>query len=247
MGHLQEASAFLRETLPVSPDQKVFCLSLPKTGTTSLQHYLEAAGLQVAGSGVMRELATRKNVRAWAERLGRILQLSRYTGFQDQPWCFFADVYRAKFPNAKFVIFMRPFDDWFKSYRYHLADHPGPKLFATEFLGLSSPNAQEAEWRAAVGAHYARAARLTEGVSLTIGLDEPNETKCARLNAFLGLDVARFGHQLAHGRRLIFQVRRALDADIGEGRALLERYRAIYGDDASAARAARLLARASQS
>ena len=249
MSYLSEAEAHMRGALAPSQDAKIFCLSLPKTGTTSLQAYLEEGGRTVAGSGPMKLIAApdaEPDVTAFADAC--VHRFAVADAFQDQPWCFFAATYGEKFPNAKYIIFTRTFEGWHKSFRYHLGDRPQMSVMLREFMGVPSVDAEESVYRSAYEAHYQRAFDLTRGKPvLTLSIDEADsEEICSKLNAFLGLSIERFPHKLRHDKQIVFQVRQALSGEQGMAQAeeFLERYHAIHGRDDAAARAAKLIKKA---
>jgi hypothetical protein len=241
MTYRESARAILQERLSICEDRKIFCLSLPKSGTTSFQTYLADAGLTVAGSGVTLELIKEPQTTQLERFCEALMQrLRERDGFQDQPWGFFADVYREKFPNARYVILSRTFESWFKSFRFHILGKPTTPIVLREFLGVPSESASEETFRRAYEAHDAFCAAATRGApSLTIRIDlEDDVSICRKLNDFLGLSGPKFPHLLQHQNLLLFRVRTAL----GEGRrnaaaAVLEQYLAIHGDDKACARA----------
>jgi hypothetical protein len=249
MNYRDAATAALLERIPVSNEAKIFCLSLPKTGTTSLHCYLEDAGLRVSGAGPMRELTTRRSANPY-ERFVRtcIERLQACQAFEDQPWCFFGDVYTGRFPNAKYVILMRSFESWYRSFRFHLADRPETAVTNNHFLGILESNSPERDYRYAYEAHYEHVARTTQGLpSISIHIDqEDNASICERLNVFLGLSVAEFPHELRHERMILSQVRIALDADgsVDRAKAILAKYRSIHGAGPSFFRAKKLVQKA---
>ncbi len=248
MSYLEQSKTLLRRRLPVCEARKIFCLSLPKSGTTSFQRYLTAGGLTIAGSGPVYELlkdppATR--VERFCDLL--ISRLEERDGFQDQPWGFFADVFREKFPNARYVILTRPFASWLKSLRFHILGRPETDVFLREFLGVPGDDAPEEVFREAYDAHYLRCAQATrDAPALTIRIDiEDSPSICAKLNAFLGLSVERFPHEIRHQSQLTYQVRTALGTGRNEdAKAVLAKYRAIHGDDDACARAEKMIAAA---
>jgi hypothetical protein len=242
MGHLEATLALLRDRITPGEDKKIVCLSLPKTATTSFHHYLEAAGLRVAGSGPTKSLreGTPRQLEAFAEACE--LRIRNCDGFQEWPWCFYAELFREKYPATKFVVFTRPFEAWYRSYRGHLAERDRSQRVVEQFLGVP-PTADESEYRAAYDRHYKTVAKATKGApALTIALSEDNAQICRKLNEFLGFAVEEFPHMLDHRRRLIFQVRTAL-RNGGDAETILSEYRALRGDDEFTARAKRMIAR----
>jgi hypothetical protein len=245
MGYIAEAAEAIACGIQPSSETKIVLLSLPKTGTTSFKAYLEADGLKVAGAGPTSGISGSMN-RMQFERfvIACHMRLTDCDGFQEWPWCFWAKLFVELFPNTKFVTFTRPFDDWWKSYRNHLADRDQAQKVVEQFVGQ---NADEDAYRRFYDQHYADCAAITAGrPSIVIDLYEPDDAKRDKLNHFLGLNVTAFGHELKHEKRLLFQVRRALGQHIGpeariDARAILAHYRRIYGDDQASRRAEALI------
>jgi len=100
--------------------QKVFCIGMNKTGTTSIEHFLIDIGYKMAP-----QLLSEKFIRDWYNRdFGKIIKFAKkYEGFQDRPWNlpYFYVLLDHYFPGSKFILTIR--DDskeWFDSYvRYH--------------------------------------------------------------------------------------------------------------------------------
>jgi hypothetical protein len=101
---------------------RVFCLSMQRTGTTSVGRFFRDFGYQWAG---------------WPADLKNAWSISWYEGdfeaifssqdfrtanaFEDSPW-FLPDFYKVlfnRFPNSRFVLFTRDADAWFESMVKH--------------------------------------------------------------------------------------------------------------------------------
>ncbi len=246
MSYRQRARDVLLERLPVSRARKVFCLSLPKSGTSSFKDYAVAGGLTIAGSGAVHEFLQEPEETQFDRFIEVVTdRLGDRDAFRDQPWGFFADVWREKFPDARHVILRRPFESWFKSLRYHILGKPETTIFLREFLGVPRDDAEEDVFRAAYAAHYAFCAEATAGsAALTIELEEEDDASiCGKLNDFLGLSVAEFPHTFKHQNALLYQVRSALKEG-RDARAIREKYLAIHGEDDASTRAAELIRKA---
>lgn len=81
----------------------IFGIGLPRTGTTSLHHALELAGVASAPSSL--PLLDRPNHPI----------LRRYEAFTDNPIPFMYRDLDARFPGSKFVLTTRPLGDWLAS------------------------------------------------------------------------------------------------------------------------------------
>jgi hypothetical protein len=244
--YVDDARALFRQRLPKSDARKIFCLSLFKTATTSFQEYLRAGGISVAGAGSLRRLSPAS---ANDEHIDRfvtacIKSLNEADGFQDFPWGFFADVWREKYPNARYVVFTRPFDEWFRSYRFHLHGRELANVMVTEFLGVSKADADESEYRTAYEAHYRRAFEATaDAPRLVLPLQENDSSEiCQSLNKFLGLAVPKFPHKINHRKQVLNQVRHALSqSDVTGATVIVEKYAMLHGKDEHFAEANRLV------
>ena len=103
-------------------DPKVFCISMQRTGTTSVGKFFRDTGYRWAG---------------WPSDKQNDWSLSWYNGdydaifssldfraanaYEDSPWFYpgFYKVLYHRFPNAKFVLFTRDPDAWYKSMVSH--------------------------------------------------------------------------------------------------------------------------------
>lgn len=89
---------------------KVFIISLHKTGTTSLAVFLERLGYLVTGPDThLFEDAINKNYKEID------LFLNKFDAFQDDPWYMIYPYLFEKYPNAKFVFLIRETNEWIES------------------------------------------------------------------------------------------------------------------------------------
>lgn len=104
------------------PGQKVFCLSIQRSGTTSVGDWLEAHGLKRAGSPTAQRLGWS---RLWLE--GAYEEIFASEAFceaevlEDDPW-WCPDFYRViadRFPDATFILLERAPEAWFESMCHH--------------------------------------------------------------------------------------------------------------------------------
>ena len=101
---------------------KIFCLSMQRSGTTSIGDWLEAHGLKRVGSPTSVRLGW---TRLWFE--GRFEEIFNSPEFQnaeileDDPWWCprFHHYLAERFPKARFVMLTRDPDDWFDSLCHH--------------------------------------------------------------------------------------------------------------------------------
>ncbi len=102
--------------------QKVFCISLQRTGTTSVGKFLQDFNFSCVGWS-----ADQKN--NWSddwykgdyEKIFASLDFKSSNAFEDSPW-FFPDFYKIlfnRFPSSKFILFVREPESWFQSMVRH--------------------------------------------------------------------------------------------------------------------------------
>jgi len=116
---------------------KVFGIGFHKTGTSSLAEALRLLGYRVTGpNGTSEpEIATKA--------LPMALGLAReYNGFQDNPWPILYREMDAAFPGSKFVLTLRPVEDWIKSCVSHFGKRSTP--MRQWIYGVGSPFGNEA-------------------------------------------------------------------------------------------------------
>lgn len=101
---------------------KVFCLSMQRSGTTSVGEFLKDHGYRVAGWG-----DSKYNKWDYFWHIGdygsifRSFAFKSFQAYQDSPW-WAPDFYKIlfhKFPKAKFILLSRNSDQWFNSMIKH--------------------------------------------------------------------------------------------------------------------------------
>ncbi len=110
--------------------ERVFCISMQRTGTTSVGKFFRDFGFRWAGwpadlknswSGSWHEGAY--------EDIFSSLDFRLANAFEDSPW-FLPDFYKilfSRFPNSKFILFTRDPDAWFQS----MVNHSGGNVIGT--------------------------------------------------------------------------------------------------------------------
>jgi len=89
---------------------KVFCVGFQKTGTTSMGAALEILGYRVTGGNWARDPEVAKVA------LQRALETApHYDAFQDNPWPLLYKEMDKAFPGSKFIMTIRPPEQWMKS------------------------------------------------------------------------------------------------------------------------------------
>jgi len=101
---------------------KVFCISMQRTGTTSVGKFFRDFGFVWAGWP-----HSYRNNWSWLHYNGDYESIfssddfRRANAFEDAPW-FFSEFYKIlyhRFPNSKFILFTRDPDAWFLSMKKH--------------------------------------------------------------------------------------------------------------------------------
>ena len=119
------ANVFARRTLNkiLKPSKdRVFCISMQRTGTTSTGDFLADHGYSVAGWPV-------SDYYNWPylysisndEAIFNSTAFQSYNAFEDSPW-YHPGMYKKlfnRFPKSKFILFKRDSDDWFDSMVKH--------------------------------------------------------------------------------------------------------------------------------
>ena len=104
------------------PPCRVFCISMQRSGTTSVGDWLESHGLVRAGSPTSVRLGwTRLWMRGEHEAIFSSAEFQKAEVLEDDPW-WCPDYYRflaMRFPDARFILLTRDPDEWFTSLCHH--------------------------------------------------------------------------------------------------------------------------------
>jgi hypothetical protein len=102
--------------------ERIFCISIQKTGTTSVGDFFVKNGYPTAR---YIHSITSEWPQLWYdgdfEGIFQSAAFKRYQVFEDDPW-WYPEFYRVlyhRFPNSKFIFFTRNVDDWFNSMMNH--------------------------------------------------------------------------------------------------------------------------------
>lgn len=102
--------------------EKVFCISMQRTGTTSVGNFFRDFGFQWAGwPADHRNNWSRLCYEGDYERIFNSLEFKSTNAYEDSPW-FMPGFYKIlfhRFPGAKFILFTRDSDTWFQSMMKH--------------------------------------------------------------------------------------------------------------------------------
>lgn len=110
--------------LKIRNSTRIFCISMQKTGTTSVGDFFEHFGYPTARwHDSNRNLWTKRWFDGNYEEIFSSLEFQSYQVFEDTPWWFpeFYKILYHRFPGSKFILFTRNSDDWFRSMKksYH--------------------------------------------------------------------------------------------------------------------------------
>jgi sulfotransferase family protein len=100
---------------------KVFGIGFHKTGTKSLGEALRTLGYRVTGPNGTGDPKISQNVYAIVDRLA-----PRYDAFQDNPWPVVFKYADEKYPGSKFILTLRPEDEWLQSVVRHFGTDRTP-------------------------------------------------------------------------------------------------------------------------
>lgn len=108
---------------------KVFCLSVQRTGTTSMGRFLRDNNFKVCG---WRESKSLRLSELWydgkLDEMFSAIENRNFNGFEDSPW-YYPDIeveLFQRYPDAKYILMERDPDAWFKSMVSHSAGkNPG--------------------------------------------------------------------------------------------------------------------------
>ena len=98
--------------------KRVFNISLPRSGTQSMNYFLKKLGYNS-----MHWIGTYIDVNKEASNLNNLDDLFNFTSrlddsfnaFNDTPYNILYKHYHEKYPDAKFILVTRPFEDWVAS------------------------------------------------------------------------------------------------------------------------------------
>jgi hypothetical protein len=115
---------------------KVFGIGFHKTGTKSLARALVQLGYRVTGSNDVYNPAIAHEVHGLVDRL-----LGQYDAFQDNPWpVLYRDLDR-RCPGSRFILTVRPPDEWLHSVLNHFGGDSTP--MREWIYGVGAPRGSE--------------------------------------------------------------------------------------------------------
>ena len=129
---------------------KLFGVGFHKTGTSSLGRALERLGFRVGGPFGVRDPDIART--AWPEAQRR---LEAVDAVQDNPWPLLFRELDAAVPDGRFILTVRPTDDWWGSVLSHFGGRSSPMREWIYGEGHGDPVGHEAVYRERYERHNA--------------------------------------------------------------------------------------------
>lgn len=126
----------------MTPEPKVFCLGMSKTGTTSLHHALRVLGLRSCHhlhDGVRARTLLDK---AQAEGQPLLTHLPGYDAFSDMALYDYLEALDQQYPGSRWIDTRRPLEPWLRS----LQSHNERRVAAGEVEFRSTDDEAQAQW-----------------------------------------------------------------------------------------------------
>ncbi len=124
------------KNIPLDSTVKIFGIGFHKTATKSLGQALQLLEFSVCGPVGVRN----PNIR---ERVWDIVEpmLEQYDAFQDNPWPLLYRDLDKRYPASKFILTLRPENEWLNSVLAHFGDECTP--MRKWIYGMGSPRGNE--------------------------------------------------------------------------------------------------------
>lgn len=119
--------------------KKVFIIGFHKTGTTSLTRAMVRLGYRVCGG--MNQIKGFDQTRHSTGDLFEMAQplLDQYDVFEDTPWFMLYKELLDKYPESKFILTLRPAEQWYKSVLTHFAGYDQWNYHSWIYQGHGDP------------------------------------------------------------------------------------------------------------
>ncbi len=125
---------------------KVFGIGFHKTGTTSLNVALQQLGYRITGPNGVNDPHIHNNLDKMCHDL-----VPKYDAFLDNPWPLLYSKLDKSYPDSKFILTMRPVDQWINSIVNHFGDETTP--MRQMIYGLGSPKGNETIYKERYNQH----------------------------------------------------------------------------------------------
>ena len=174
-----EEGAAARTAFGEIPEEKIFCIGLGKTGTSTFAKCMRRLGYRHFGSGAL-DIFKRRDA-------GAMIELIRtHDSFDDFPFPLMYDWLAVVCENPRFVLTRRrDVDDWMRSLQGHYC-RTGPTEAKKTHFGYYSPYQNEAHHRACYERHLAETRRRFKGDPRYVELCWDEGHRWGELCAFLG-------------------------------------------------------------
>lgn len=116
--------------------KKVFGIGFHKTATKSLGKALETLGYKVCGPTGVNDPHIERNVWGYVKTA-----IGQFTAFQDNPWPLLYKDLDREYPGSRFILTIRPEDEWLDSIVAHFADKETP--MRRWIYGVGAPQGNE--------------------------------------------------------------------------------------------------------
>jgi Sulfotransferase domain len=137
---------------------KVFGIGFHKTGTTSLSRALKLLGYRVCGPVGVRD----PRIAERAEEMA-LAQVERFDAFQDNPWPLLFRALDERYPGSKFVLTVRPAEEWIRSLVTHFGRESTPMREFIYGAGRGFPRGNESHYLEVYETHNRRVLEHFEG------------------------------------------------------------------------------------
>lgn len=162
---------------------KVFCIGLPKTGTTSLEVALQHLGYRVTGPNGLDDPDIAQNAVPMALELAE-----QFDAFQDNPWSMLYREMDAQFPGSRFILSLRDSQSWIRSQVRHFGRKSTP--MRQWMFGAGCPEGNEALYLQRFSEHtQAVLGYFRERPQALLVMDFDRGDGWAQLCPFLGLEI----------------------------------------------------------
>ena len=163
---------------------KVFLISLHKTGTTSLANFLEKMGYLVTGPDTHLFIQAINNDYMEIDRF-----LDRYDAFQDDPWYMIYPYLYKKFPSAKFIFLERNENKWIKSVQNFYGENKYNNAIRRHFYGDANTISNKDTYLKKYRLHEQQVKNYFKSRGNFISISISNNEDAIKLQKFLGEPV----------------------------------------------------------
>lgn len=162
-------------------EQKVFCIGLGRTGTTTFGKCMKTLGYKHVTGPILKGLAL---ARINKSRLFRVID--NHNSFADYPWPYLYETLHKRYPSALFILTTRSSPQaWFDSLLKH-SDRRGPTEAHLLAYGCYTPHSYEQDLKDLYESHNKKVRDYFSGSSNFIEICWEQGDSWERLCSFLG-------------------------------------------------------------